>query len=122
MAIRTIQNDGGLKGGLEEYPETSPRQGTLLRRMSDSHKAERTMPITGSKLSQVLSGTLHFSLKNTKTTSYEESSSVLTTVGANVRRHISQFKAGTPLSPSPRRCAALSHKNIFRNLGGSNVH
>ena len=102
MAIRTIQNDGGLKGGLEEYPDTWPRQDTLLRRMSDSDKAEREMPINVSKLSQALSVTKHFSLNNAKTTSYEESSSVLTTVGANVRRHTLQFKVGTPPSLPPQ--------------------
>ena len=113
MAIRTIQNDRGLQGGGEGYPETSPRQGALLRRMSDSDKAEREMPINVSKLSQALSGTLHFSLKNTKTTSYEESSSVLTTVGANVRRHILQLTAGTPPSPRPRCGSCIPPQKYF---------
>jgi hypothetical protein len=113
MAIRTIQNDGGLKGGLEKYRETPPRQGALLRRMSDSHKAERTMPFTGPKLSQALSVTLLFSLKNAKTTSYEESSSVLTTVGANVRRHILQLTAGTPPSPRPRCFSCIPPRKYF---------
>lgn len=113
MAIRTIQNDGGLKGGLEEYPVTSPRQSTLLRPMSDSDKAEREMPINVSKLSEALSEPLRAPLKTTKTECYEISSSVPTTVGANVRRHILQLTAGTPPSPRPRCCGCIPPRKYF---------